>query len=292
MKLYAGIDGGQTATQAVVGDDAGTILGRGRSGPADEVGVTADSTRLRDALAGALRAATLDAGLGDDTMFETIVAGISGYEGRVYGVIPAMPARNLVLMHDAPIAHAGALNGGPGVVVVAGTGTVAYASDANGTGRTVGGFGYVFGDEGSAFWIASRALGNVALHDECSHLEAVTTIFGTSSMRALFRSFYSGDISRERIGAFAPVCIAAAHTAPSCSCLVAPANAAIGELAALAAAAGGAKYRDLAFVGGLMNDAWFKERVYDAAQTSIDGVRIVEPQYEPAIGALLLARRT
>jgi N-acetylglucosamine kinase-like BadF-type ATPase len=52
--LVAGIDGGQSSTIAVIGDERGRILARGAAGPSDEVGATADSTRLRDALAAAL----------------------------------------------------------------------------------------------------------------------------------------------------------------------------------------------------------------------------------------------
>ncbi|HKE37033.1 MAG TPA: BadF/BadG/BcrA/BcrD ATPase family protein, partial [Candidatus Baltobacteraceae bacterium] len=126
-RYVAGIDGGQTSTAAVIGDERGRVVGRGVAGPADEVGQGADSTRMHDALSGALRAACKGAGLDAGTHFEAIVAGVSGYEGRVYGKMPQLPAARFVLMHDAPIAHAGALAGEPGVVVIAGTGSVVYA---------------------------------------------------------------------------------------------------------------------------------------------------------------------
>ncbi|MBV9277151.1 MAG: ATPase, partial [Candidatus Eremiobacteraeota bacterium] len=54
MKLFAGLDGGQSATQAVVADGEGRILGRGEAGPSDEIGQNSDSQRLRNALRGAL----------------------------------------------------------------------------------------------------------------------------------------------------------------------------------------------------------------------------------------------
>ena len=49
-EYFAGIDGGQSSTVAIVGDERGKILGRATAGPADEVGASAGSTRLRDAL--------------------------------------------------------------------------------------------------------------------------------------------------------------------------------------------------------------------------------------------------
>ena len=90
-------------------------------------------------------------GLPSESNFAAIVAGVSGYEGRVYGAPPEMPTRHFTLMHDAPVAHAGALAGMPGVVVIAGTGSVVYARDENGRSQTLGGWGFLFGDEGSAF---------------------------------------------------------------------------------------------------------------------------------------------
>ena len=67
MRLFAGIDGGQSSTVAVVADDAGRILGRGAAGAADEIGASKDSTRLRDALQGALAQAVDSARLPVET---------------------------------------------------------------------------------------------------------------------------------------------------------------------------------------------------------------------------------
>ncbi len=272
------------------GDD-GVVLGSGSAGPADEVGASPQSTRLRDALETALHNAVLDAGLPAGQQFAAIVAGISGYEGRVAGVAPQLPSRHVALMHDAPIAHAGALAGEPGIVVIAGTGSVAYCVDASGRAEQFGGWGYLFGDEGSAFWIAREAIANVVAHSGCDAVDAVLAFFGTRSLRELVRAFYLGEISRERLAAFAPSCIAAARDATTtCACLRDPALRAPDELAKLASLGVTDTLRTVAFVGGLMSDAWLKERTYLALQTRAAGVAIVEPLYEPALGALLIAR--
>jgi len=158
VSLFAGIDGGQSSTVAVVGDERGRILGRGTAGPADEIGASKESTRLRDALQGALEAACADAGLAQESRFDAIVAGVSGYDGHVYGKMPALPSQRVVLVHDTPIAHAGALAGHPGVVIIAGTGSVVFGRDESGRSWTLGGWGFLFGDEGSAFSIVRDAL--------------------------------------------------------------------------------------------------------------------------------------
>ncbi len=207
MPYYAGIDGGQSATNAVIGDDSGRILGRGSAGPADEVDQDSASTRLRDALAAALHAASAQANLPPDVRFAGVVAGISGYEGNVFGQPPQLAADALALEHDAPIAHAGALGAGPGVVVIAGTGSVAYAVNESGASAMTGGWGYLFGDEGSAFWLARKALSQ-AMHDadagEPNELaQLALQHFDAPSLRALSRAFYSGSISRAHLASFA-----------------------------------------------------------------------------------------
>src|SRR5215469_5605871 len=113
--LYAGIDAGQSSTTAAIAADDGHILARGYAGPADEIGARPDSTRLRDALEGALADALRNASMDASTRFDAVVAGISGYEGRVYGQAPRLPADRIELLHDSAIAHAGALQGKPGV---------------------------------------------------------------------------------------------------------------------------------------------------------------------------------
>ena len=110
-EYFAGIDGGQSSTVAIVGDERGKILGRATAGPADEVGAGAGSTRLRDALGEALAGACRAAALPYEGAIAAVVAGVSGYEGRVYGEPPRLAAQRLVILHDAPIAHAGALGG-------------------------------------------------------------------------------------------------------------------------------------------------------------------------------------
>jgi glucosamine kinase len=291
MKYAAGIDGGQSSTVAVVGDERGRILASGRAGPADEIGATPESLRLRDALRAALDDARARAGLPEETVFAAVVAGVSGYRGRVYGRAPELPAERFVLMHDAPIALAGALAGEPGVVVISGTGSVIYARDAHGNAQTLGGWGFLFGDEGSAFWIAREALALLMrAHDDgasalAAETRAACEFFGTRSLRALAHAFYHGALGRDRLAAFAP-------TVLRFDSFRAIADAGAGRLAALTqrAVEAGAP-ATVALIGGTFADPPFRERVSARIRKAVPGVQIVRPRYEPAAGALLLAYR-
>ena len=290
-ELFAGIDGGQSSTVAVIGDERGAILGRGIAGPADEVGEKSDSTRLRDALRGSLGRARDAAGLPGSTHFAAIVAGISGYEGRIYGARPDLPTDRLVLRHDAPIAHAGALAGEPGVVAIAGTGSVAYACDKNGGSQTLGGWGFLFGDEGSAFCIARDALalmmaaqddGGRSLREET---RAACDFFAMDSLRQVARAFYAGELTRERLAAFTPVAIRFAR-------FRAIADRGADGLATLAfRLLVEMKERRVALAGGLFADADFYERVRRGILAAVPDAHVGHAKYEPAVGALLLAYR-
>src|ERR1700722_13274190 len=259
--LVAGIDGAQSSTVVLVGNERGQILSRSKSGPADEVGTDSNSTSRRDALREALADACRRGGLPVESDFAAIVAGVSGYEGRVYGAMPKMPTRRFILMHDAPVAHAGALAGMPGVVVIAGTGSVVYARDEDGVSQTLGGWGFLFGDEGSAFSIARDALalvmaaeddGDQSLREEA---QAACDFFAMGSLRHLARAFYSGEVTRAQFAAFTPVAVRFGR-------FRAIAEAGADRLAALAHRLLAAMEEPrAALAGGLFADADFYERV-------------------------------
>lgn len=296
MTLFAGIDGGQSSTTAVIGDEHGRVIARGTAGPADEVGQGADSTRLRDALASALADAVSHAGLPADSHFVRVVAGISGYEGRVYGRAPELPADHVTLLHDTEIAHAGALDGEAGVVVIAGTGSVAFAKNERDEHALCGGWGYVFGDEGSAFWFARDALSD-AMHEsdagERSEIEPLLLRhFGQPSLRALARAFYTGSISRAQLAAFTPVLMhEAQHGNERASQYVRDGAAALVLLAKHAADRVKLESPAVAFTGGLMRDAGFSEHVDRWMDEVFSTARRVAPRRDAAEGALLLAYR-
>ncbi|HZT11271.1 MAG TPA: BadF/BadG/BcrA/BcrD ATPase family protein [Candidatus Baltobacteraceae bacterium] len=295
-EYFAGIDGGQSSTTAVIGDGDGRILGRGAAGPCDEIGQGPESTRLRDALESALDRASRAAGLPPDVRFRQIVAGVSGYEGRIYGQTPALPATALSIVHDSEIAHAGALAGDAGVIVIAGTGSVAFAKD-RAARAMVGGWGYLFGDEGGAFWMAREAVCE-AMRDadagEPSEFGALALErFSQPSLRHLARAFYAGEITRADFAAFSiDVMRCAQRGNASAARLVQTAAKELVSLAseAIARARLGADCK-IAFVGGLLQSAALREQVMQRVRSTLPAARIAAPKFDAPTGALLLAYR-
>ena len=298
MTLFAGIDGGQTSTVAIVGD-AMTVLGRGSGPPADLVGEARGSGRQVVALEAALTVALEAAGIDPRARFEAIVAGISGFDAGV-STPPDLAARTarLQVVHDTEIAHAGALAGAAGIVVIAGTGSVALGNDD--TARTAfkraGGWGSFFGDEGSALWIARTGLRRAMLRldrDERSDLaERAFATFGVGSLRELVHAFAHGELGRPALASFAThvLALAAAGDADACEVRTAAAT----ELSDLASTVdrrlASVSLRLVSYAGGLFADPDFLTQFGEALQDALPHANLLQPASEPALGALARAR--
>ncbi|MDB5070151.1 MAG: ATPase, BadF/BadG/BcrA/BcrD type [Candidatus Eremiobacteraeota bacterium] len=296
MRYVAGIDGGQSSTTAVVIDENGLVCARGSAGPADHVDEPAGSTKCAEACTAALMRALDEARMPRDIRFEAVHVGLSGYDERFDGVQPAFAARSVRLQHDAPIALAGAVQARPAVVVIAGTGSVAYGEDASGAAVRAGGWGYMFGDEGSAFAVARAALAHAMAEDDHGRRsplgDAALAYFDRPSLRDLATAALLGRISRGKLASFARVVHDAARLGDTrASAIVTEAASA---LAALAAAVItrlnlGDDPVPVAFSGGaFLNEAFFartRERLAVLAPHAL----AVTPRYDAAIGAALLA---
>ncbi|MBV8424511.1 MAG: hypothetical protein JO349_04920 [Candidatus Eremiobacteraeota bacterium] len=296
MKLYAGIDGGQSSTVALIADERQTILGHGVSGPCDHIGQPADSPRFAHALEDAIGAALQEAALPPDSTFEAVVAGISGYEGAIHGIAPKLNAPRVVYLHDAQIAHAGAFELGAGIIVIAGTGSVAYGRDARGGEMMVGGWGYLFGDGGSAFSIVAKSL-SVAMQLEdagqISWLDAhALQYFKRSSLREIARAFYTGEIDRPHLASFAAELLRLAETGGKDERMV-PYLEAMELVELVRACANCLGYADepidVALCGGTFGSAWYREATAEGIGRYLPSANVVSARHDPVTGALLLA---
>lgn len=152
---YIGVDGGGTRSRALVGDAEGRELGAADGGPglidpaAPGDAALAVAAVAREAARRAqvrLPARALWAGL----------AGAGGERARAEvekELRDAGLAHRVVVGSDVEAAHADAFGDGPGVLLVAGTGSVARAVDPRGEVVTVGGWGALLGDEGGGYGI-------------------------------------------------------------------------------------------------------------------------------------------
>ncbi|MDW6026646.1 N-acetylglucosamine kinase [Mesorhizobium sp. BAC0120] len=148
MTLVIGIDGGGTSCRAALATAGGEIIGRGKSGAAN---IRTDLTGARASIVEAARLAFTDAGRDPDLIAQTpALLGLAGsnvgtYRQQLEAILPF--SRNVVTS-DALIALEGAVGTGDGAIAVLGTGTV-YMVRHGGKVRSVGGWGFLVGDQGS-----------------------------------------------------------------------------------------------------------------------------------------------
>jgi N-acetylglucosamine kinase-like BadF-type ATPase len=294
MLICAGIDGGQSSSTIVAGDERGAILATLQGPPLDLVGEAPGSRRRADRIDALLARVRIEAGIPSSRAFDAVVAALSGLDPEAPEA--PLPAGACVqLVHDSEAAHAAALDGEAGVVVIAGTGSVALAIDAEGTRARAGGWGYFFGDEGGAIWIARRAIGAaMRAHDRGEPFAMKAALLercGVDSLRAIQHAFAHGELSRVRLAACAPAVLAAAARDPIAAHICAEAARQLADLAAVAAA--GTELREplVSYAGGLFGDVALTAAFAEAAAALVPGARVAPPAHEPALGALLLAYR-
>jgi N-acetylglucosamine kinase-like BadF-type ATPase len=199
-------------------------------------------------------------------------------------------AWRVVVTTDAELARASAFEGGPGVLLVGGTGSIAVSRDERGTPRRVGGLGWRMGDQGSAYWIGARALEAVgAMHDglgTVTHLaEALCTAARVPGMAGLIQ--WSTTAKPTEVAALCPAVLACAATGDSVAGAVR--DDAVAALVQLAVAAGGGRL-PVAMSGGLLApDRPLRERVATALELQ-HGATVSPRAIDPCRGAPFLAR--
>lgn len=276
--LVIGVDGGGSGCRAVVGRVAAgelTVLGRGSGGPANPraIGGPAAATNIRAAVAEAFAAAGLPpvpaaraclglagAGRPDDA------AAVAALLVDLAATVEVVTDADLLLGDSAP---------GEVVALIAGTGSIAVARAADGTLDRAGGWGAVFGDEGSGWWVGRMALAAVAAAaDGRGPATALTARllarYGVERPTLLAAALSGPALPRDRVAAAAIDVVAAAAAGDPVATEILAAAAA--ELAALVLAV--ERRRPLSsapwtlrLAGGLLGHA---PRLADAV---VDGLR-------------------
>ncbi|MDY0871001.1 N-acetylglucosamine kinase [Dongia rigui] len=153
MAIVLGLDAGGSKTVAAIADESGRILQRWAGPGFDPIARAhwaSDLTAAVATLCGAEAPAAAAIGL----PFHGEVPAIT--EAQLQAAKTVISAPHLVL-NDVEIAYDGAFLGSEGVLILAGTGSMAWAK-IRGESTRVGGWGEAFGDEGSAYWIGREAL--------------------------------------------------------------------------------------------------------------------------------------
>jgi N-acetylglucosamine kinase-like BadF-type ATPase len=162
VAYYLGIDGGGSKTRCVVGDES-SILATAVSGPSNITRV--GEGQARESLHQAIRQACADARIDARQLQHACVGAAGAGREEIASVLRKIVAEivpgEIEVVGDMQIALQAALDKGPGVIVIAGTGSIAFGRDADGKTARAGGWGFEISDEGSAHWIGRAAVAAV-----------------------------------------------------------------------------------------------------------------------------------
>jgi N-acetylglucosamine kinase-like BadF-type ATPase len=158
---FLGVDGGGTKTAFLILNEDGTVCARHEEATSYHLQIGIEG--LRTVLTNGVLAVMAQANLGaDDVTHAFFGLPAHGEDSRVQGALDSMPEailghRRYTCGNDMVCGWAGSLACADGINIVAGTGSIGYG-ECQGHSARAGGWGEVFGDEGSAYWIAVQGL--------------------------------------------------------------------------------------------------------------------------------------
>ena len=163
MAYYLGIDGGGTKTRCALGDET-SLLTSAMAGASNLVRF--GEIQVRDALQDAIRQVCDTANIYPARILSVCIgaAGAARPEiaakirGFIVQLIPEIDPAHVEVVGDSLIALHAAFGDGPGVVAIAGTGSIAYGRNGLGDTARAGGWGFAISDEGSGYWVGRRAV--------------------------------------------------------------------------------------------------------------------------------------
>lgn len=159
--FFLGVDGGGTKTCFVLVDRGGKVAAAHEGPTSDHLQVGIDG--VREVLADGLAALFREAGIGSSAVAYAFFGLPAHGEDSAAQVLldglpePLLGHRRYRCGNDMICAWAGSLGGEDGINIVAGTGSIGYG-ERKGRSARAGGWGEIFGDEGSAYWIAAQGL--------------------------------------------------------------------------------------------------------------------------------------
>ncbi|MDQ2936458.1 MAG: hypothetical protein M3R67_03015 [Acidobacteriota bacterium] len=301
-RAVAGVDGGGTKTQAVILDANYTVLGEGLAGPSNplRVGITNAATAVREAIDKACEVAQLRR-----TDLVAAVIGLAGarrkeLRARMREALIGSAIGDIIVVSDADIALYGATEGEPGVIVIAGTGSICCGINGRGKMMCAGGWGPVAGDEGGGSWIARRALRAIAHATDgrgaaTSLTSAACAYFHVTNADDLSTAIYAPTITNERLAGFGKYVIEAAKAKDRIAReIIAEAGRELGRSAA-------AVIRNLklereafqvAYVGGVFEAAGelVLSPMREEIRTIAPKAYLAPPRFSPAVAAARMAR--
>lgn len=298
LSFVIGIDGGGTRTRAVVVDESGTVIGLGLSGPSDfdAVGYETAKTNLHSAIREAAQNR-----LAEITSIHLGIAGVVSEKDNQ--IISSMleglefsTTITITISHDCRTALAGAIGKKQGLVLISGTGSAVFGRNAQGDEILSGGWGYLFADVGSGYYLGHQALSAVLnAYDGLGEPTALTLPVMESlqinDIMEVMHRIYHPRIDTSAIAALAPIVTKLAETDKVAMKIIK--NGCKGLAGVVAAAAKKLKFEGdfhIVAVGGLAtSQSVFSEILFQELTEAFPTAILSKPMASPLTGAVVVA---
>jgi len=300
MEVILAIDGGGSRTRCLAINREAKVLGAGESGASNHLLV--DKKIVKTSLDEAIKTALPQANLKRSNVV-CVSAGLAGVDFDGSGademkeLFRELGFTNTVIVGDMVTAHAGALGGQAGVLALAGTGSSILGIGADSTHVKVGGWGPIYGDEGSAYGIAQNCLRAAARSydghgDKTALLNAITSALGLKNFSETVRRVYVEKMESREI---AELCRPAYEVAEKGDEEAIKIFLKAGdELAESVAAA--LQRLDLtetkakvSYQGSVLESCVLvREKFAESLKKDFPKVEIVPPRFKPVVGAFLI----
>lgn len=287
MRIIAGVDGGGTKTTLIcrcLEDNSDQVF---RYGPFNINAIGEQSFR-------ALLSRMVDdiVKTGECEALCIGAAGVSNSHMKdiVSDVLGSSPISRWTLVGDDVIAMEGALDGGPGIIVISGTGSIVLGRDVEGNKTRMGGWGHLIGDEGSGYGIARDAFKALSMVlDGVGEDTSLMRDFCIGTRTDLISKLYSGE--KGDVAAYAVIVEKAAEAGD---------KVALGILEDNAVKLAGTVFdvysrlnlgrTNVAFIGGQINhDTLFRRMLSSAIFSLSNDMVCIDPIHDAAEGAVMIA---
>ena len=303
-RFVIGLDGGGTKTAAELCDSNGRPLATATGGPSNfqVIGIETAARTILDLIETCCHSIGCTVDRLDSVVAGLTGAGRSGDQGRMRdGILLEAERRGLNLRQvrvdsDARIALEGATGGRPGVIVIAGTGSIVFGKDAAGKVHRAGGWGRIIGDEGSGYALGREIFRAVAASmdgrtPKTSLTKLLTSSTGLATQESIITALYRENFDMASV---APLATTAAAQGDRIArrILSQAAEEIVDVLSAVIRMVRGRSRRPLSvsFIGSVLSSANpYSRRVRSLVRTKLPGVTIRPPETPPVHGAVLLA---
>jgi glucosamine kinase len=298
MSFYLGIDGGGTKTRCVLGDES-SVLATSISGGSNVVRL--GEARTREALHTAVRQACATAKITPEKI-RRICIGAAGaarpeIASKIRSILAELSPAAVAVVGDMVTALEAAFGSGPGVVAIAGTGSIVWGRDSTGRTARAGGWGFAISDEGSGHWIGRRAISAILrAHDEDHDTLLAAMVLEALKLATLDELVQKANaLPPPDFARLFPVVLRASEQSdPTARNLLTDAATHLANLSAMVIGrvAPQFPYAPVAMTGSVFRkSAVVRQVFYNALQTNFPGIELRPNLIDPVDGALALARK-